>query len=89
VSRSVRKGLAATRGQEGREEENSSQGEDSEPGVRGDNNVHGTVRAHTTDEPHCQRHGLRPCRTQRIYWSAGTRHEERSDGTQTLERNVR
>jgi len=81
--------MAVTRRQEGGEEEDSDKREDFEPGVRRDDRLHGAVRAHPADEPHRQRHGLRPRRAQRTDRATGARHEERANGTQALERNVR
>ena len=89
MRRSVREDLAATGRQEDREAEVDDRREVSKPGVQRNVSVLRAVRTHSPDVTSRQRHGLRPHGPQRAYRSGGSRRQERADGGEALERDVR
>ena len=89
VDRSVREDLAAARGQERGEAKVGDRREVAEPGVQRDVPVLRAVPAHPADVARRQRHGLRPHGTQRAHRAGGARRQERPDGGEALERDVR
>jgi len=87
--RSVREDLAAARRQEGREAKVGDRREVAEPGLQRDVPVLRSVRTHSPDVASRQRHGLRPHGTQRAHRAGRARRQERPDGSEALERDVR
>jgi len=89
ICRSVCEDMDDVRGEEGGEEEDRSERENAESDVQRLVHLRRAVRAHQADVVGRQRYGLRPNGTQRGYRSAGSRHQERPDRDEALERDVR
>ena len=87
--RPVRQDLADARGQEGRKEEDGDEGTQPQPGVQRVVRLRRALRARAPDEPRPLGDGLRPARPQRADRSGRARQQERPDGGEALERDVR
>ena len=87
--RSVCQDLADARRQEGREEEDIDEGTQPQPCLQRVVRLRRAVRAGPPDEPHHLRHGLRQAGSQRTHRAGRARQQERPDGGEALERDVR